>query len=79
MGRIGKHLQRVPESLASQNIAYEGMMYRHVIEHLDVDKLPYEKYVFVGFNVLNKVEHTLFTQLKDVGKAVFIGITTNFI
>lgn len=59
------------ESLASQNIAYEGMMYRHVIEHLDVDKLPYEKYVFVGFNVLNKVEHTLFTQLKDVGKAVF--------
>ena len=59
------------ESLASQNIAYEGMMYRHVIEHLDVDKLPYEKYVFVGFNVLNKVEHTLFTQLKDAGKAVF--------
>lgn len=55
------------------------MMYRHVIEHLDVDKLPYEKYVFVGFNVLNKVEHTLFTQLKDAGKAVFIGITTNFI
>ena len=51
--------------------SYEGMMYRHVIEHLDVDKLPYEKYVFVGFNVLNKVEHTLFTQLKDVGKAVF--------
>ena len=47
------------------------MMYRHVIEHLDVDKLPYEKYVFVGFNVLNKVEHTLFTQLKDAGKAVF--------
>lgn len=71
MGRIGKHLQGFRESLASQNIAYEGMMYRHVIEHLDVDKLPYEKYVFVGFNVLNKVEHTLFTQLKDAGKAVF--------
>ena len=68
---LGNIYKGFRESLASQNIAYEGMMYRHVIEHLDVDKLPYEKYVFVGFNVLNKVEHTLFTQLKDAGKAVF--------
>lgn len=68
---LGNIYKGFRESLASQNIAYEGMMYRHVIEHLDVDKLPYEKYIFVGFNVLNKVEHTLFTQLKDAGKAVF--------
>lgn len=68
---LGNIYKGFRESLASQNIAYEGMMYRHVIEHLDVDKLPYEKYVFVGFNVLNKVEHTLFTQLKDAEKAVF--------
>jgi len=68
---LGNIYKGFRESLASQNIAYEGMMYRHVIEHLDVDKLPYEKYVFVGFNVLNKVEHTLFTQLKDARKAVF--------
>lgn len=68
---LGNIYKGFRESLASQNIAYEGMMYRHVIEHLDVDKLPYEKYVFVGFNVLSKVEHTLFTQLKDAGKAVF--------
>ena len=68
---LGNIYKGFRESLVSQNIAYEGMMYRHVIEHLDVDKLPYEKYIFVGFNVLNKVEHTLFTQLKDAGKAVF--------
>ena len=68
---LGNIYKGFRESLASQNIAYEGMMYRHVIEHLDVDKLPYEKYIFVGFNVLNKVEHTLFTQLKNAGKAVF--------
>ena len=68
---LGNIYKGFRESLASQNIAYEGLMYRHVIEHLNVDKLPYEKYVFVGFNVLNKVEHTLFTQLKDAGKAVF--------
>ena len=68
---LGNIYKGFRESLVSQNIAYEGMMYRHVIEHLDVDKLPYEKYIFVGFNVLSKVEHTLFTQLKDAGKAVF--------
>ena len=69
--RLGDIYRNYRKNLSELGIAYEGMMYRHVIEHLDVDKLPYEKYVFVGFNVLNKVEHTLFTQLKDVGKAVF--------
>ena len=68
---LGNVYKGFNESLSAQNIAYEGMMYRHVIEHLDVDKLPYENYVFVGFNVLNKVEHTLFTKLKDAGKALF--------
>lgn len=57
--------------LENQGIAYEGMLYREVIEHLDVTSLPYRKYVFVGFNVLNKVEHTLFTKLNDAGKAMF--------
>lgn len=68
---LGNIYKGFHESLSAQNIAYEGMMYRQVIEHLEVDKLPYEKYVFVGFNVLNKVEHTLFSQLKDAGKAIF--------
>ena len=57
--------------LESQGIAYEGMMYRRVIETLDVSQLPYKTYVFVGFNVLNKVEHTLFQKLNDAGKALF--------
>ena len=68
---LGNIYKGFHESLSAQNIAYEGMMYRHVIEHLDVDELPYENYVFVGFNVLNKVEHTLFTKLKEAGKAFF--------
>lgn len=59
------------EALSAQNIAYEGMLYRNVIEHLDVNALPYDRYVFVGFNVLNKVEHTLFEKLQAAGKAVF--------
>ena len=59
------------EALASQHIAYEGMMYRQVAEELDPESLPYDTYVFVGFNVLNKVERTLFQKLRDAGKALF--------
>ena len=57
--------------LKTQNIAYEGMLYREVIEKLDPETLPYDTYVFVGFNVLNKVEHDLFKKLQEAGKALF--------
>ena len=59
------------ELLSAQGIAYEGMLCRQVVEELDVSALPYDTYVFVGFNVLNKVEHTLFSILRDAGKALF--------
>lgn len=68
LGDIYKEYRRV---LSEQGIAYEGMLYREVTERMQVDELPYEKYVFVGFNVLNKVEHTLFSKLRDAGKAWF--------
>ncbi|MBE6286619.1 MAG: PD-(D/E)XK nuclease family protein [Mediterranea massiliensis] len=68
LGDIYRHYRR---NLASQGIAYEGMMYRHVMEQLDVDRLPYERYVFVGFNVLNKVETSLFEKLQAAEKALF--------
>ena len=57
--------------LEAQGIAYEGMLYRQVMEALDTALLPYDTYVFVGFNVLNKVERELFTHLRDAGKALF--------
>lgn len=59
------------ERLENEGIAYEGMLYRDAINKLDTDKLPYDKYVFVGFNVLNKVEHQLFKQLQQADKALF--------
>ena len=68
---LGKIYTEFREVLEAQNIAYEGMLYREVIETLDTDALPYETYVFVGFNVLNKVEHTLFQKLQEAGKALF--------
>ena len=68
---LGKIYNDFRKELEAQNIAYEGMLYREVIETLDTDALPYETYVFVGFNVLNKVEHTLFQKLQEAGKAIF--------
>ena len=57
--------------LSDAGIAYEGMLYRDAINHLAPDQLPYDCYVFVGFNVLNKVEKQLFNTLQQSNKALF--------
>ena len=69
--KLGDIYHRYREVLQSQQIAYEGMMYRQVVENLNLDSLPYDTYVFIGFNVLNKVEAELFRKLRDAGKALF--------
>ena len=69
--KLGDIYRNYRKNLESLSIAYEGMLYRDVIERLDTSTLKYDKYVFVGFNVLNKVEHEFFKQLQDAGKALF--------
>ena len=69
--KLGIIYHRYRENLAELGIAYEGMLYRNVIEQLDTDRLKYDKYVFVGFNVLNKVEKEFFQKLQKAGKAMF--------
>lgn len=59
------------ESLRKEHIAYEGMLYRDVIENSDDMRLDYDKYLFVGFNALNGVETKLFSILEKSGKALF--------
>ncbi len=68
LGDIYRHYRT---NLTHLGIAYEGMMYRNVIEQLDADRLHYDRYVFVGFNVLNKVETEFFLRLQNAGKAMF--------
>ncbi len=68
LGDIYHHYRR---NLTELGIAYEGMMYRNVMEQLDTDRLRYDRYVFVGFNVLNRVETRFFQLLQDAGKAMF--------
>lgn len=69
--KLGLIYTRFKECLLQQNLAYEGMLYRSVLEQIDTEQLPYERYVFVGFNVLNQVEHALFSKLNHCGKALF--------
>lgn len=68
------------QRLASQGLAYEGMLYRQVVEDLPVScdsvaassaSFPYTTYLFVGFNLLQKVEQRLFSLLQKEGKAHF--------
>lgn len=66
------------KALKEQEIGYEGMVYRDAIKNFNPEKLEYEKYVFVGFNVLSKVEKELFRKIKDCGKAMFYWDYDNY-
>lgn len=57
------------QRLDAQGLAYEGALYRSVVEaQADYE---FDKYVFVGFNMLQQVEQRLFLTLKALGKACF--------
>lgn len=68
---LGDIYTQFKNSLKQKQLAYEGMLYREVMENFDATNTAFDQYVFVGFNVLNKVEKELFIKLKDEGKAIF--------
>jgi CRISPR/Cas system-associated exonuclease Cas4 (RecB family) len=58
------------ECLQKQGLAYEGALYRHVVCDETI-QFEYNRYIFVGFNLLQKVEQRLFQRLQQQGKALF--------
>ena len=56
--------------MRTRGLAYEGMLYREAIQNTELCT-EYEKYLFVGFNVLQKVEQQLFDNLQKQEKAEF--------
>ena len=68
--RIGDIYHTFNAQLADQGLAYEGALYRQVAEDETVT-FDYDTYVFVGFNLLQQVEQTLFRRLEREGKALF--------
>ena len=59
------------QRLAAQGLAYEGALYRQVVENRQLE-FPYEHYVFVGFNLLHPVEQRLIGILEQQGKALVV-------
>ena len=66
--------------LAAQGLAYEGALYRQVVDGSNGQSMPsgqedasfpYDHYLFVGFNLVQKVEQQLFSMLQKQGKAHF--------
>ena len=56
--------------LTEQGIGYEGAIYRKVASE-ETLQMKYDKYLFVGFNLLQKVERVLFSRLMKEDKAKF--------
>ena len=56
--------------LEAQGLAYEGALYRKVATDENVT-FEYDRYLFVGFNLIQPVEQLLFNRLKKEGKAAF--------
>ena len=58
------------QQLRDEQLAYEGMLYREVAEQEDIT-LKYDTYLFVGFNMMQKVEVSLCERLQKAQRAKF--------
>ena len=68
--RMGDIYHTFNRRLTSQQLAYEGALYRQVATDEDI-QFHYDTYIFIGFNMLQQVEQTLFRRLKAEGRARF--------
>lgn len=68
--RFGDIYNNFQNRLREQGTAYEGMLYRDVATD-ETAVFEYDTYIFVGFNVVQKVEQAIFSRLKSQGKALF--------
>lgn len=62
-------------ALLAENLATEGMVYRHVADRLqnreEISQWKGKQFVFIGFNALNPCERTLFERLRKTEQADF--------
>lgn len=66
--------EQFKKQLQSKGIAYEGLMYRSVVDRLKDGtefQSPYKHYAIIGFNALNECEKEFFRYLKKTGVADF--------
>ncbi len=73
--------EKLRASLLSEGLAYEGMLYREVVEQMAKNEASYlngKHFVFIGFNALNKCEEELFDYLQNSGKTSFYWDYDNY-
>lgn len=72
---LGPLYRALNAELAERGRAYEGALYRRVVERLEAGQIDVNPsishFVFVGFNVLDAVEQRLFAHLKKESRALF--------
>ena len=68
--QFGKIYDTYRQILAQQDLAYEGFLFRTVVENERIE-FGTSTYVFIGFNALQEVERRLFKRLKGESKAEF--------
>ncbi len=77
-GLMPKVYNDFKKSLLERNLGYNGLSFRVLSEKIDNNSLDiskFEKYIFVGFNALNKAEEKFFRYIKEANKATFFWDT----
>jgi hypothetical protein len=62
------------DEMKARGLSYKGKIYRDTVEKLKstaADALPYQRYVFIGFNVLCNCDQDIFRSLNNKGIADF--------
>ena len=66
---------RYTESLHAKGLTTSGAIFREAAEAVKkgdaLQRMPYSRYVFIGFNLLSTSEHVIFSHLRDRGMADF--------
>ena len=73
--------EKLKNSLLSEGLAYEGMLYRQVVELILKNRpssFDKKHFVFVGFNALNRCEEELFDYLRNCERASFYWDFDNY-
>ncbi len=67
--------QSLREELAAEGLAYEGQLFREVAENWQNGHATLPEHIshiaVVGFNAIDRAEHTVFSRLRDSGKGLF--------
>lgn len=77
---LGGYYTDYSQRLLSKHQAYQGLAYRIVAENAvqQVNKHPWKKVIFAGFNALNKAEEKIIEDLLNAGKAEIIWDTDSY-